>query len=59
MANYLDPYFAVFNNHTNNANERARKALTKMQPEWGERIEELEKEGNGIMYIFKIPPPFK
>lgn len=43
---------ALFNNHVNNADRRARDLMRKLMPVWLEEVERVEKKGNGIMYVF-------
>lgn len=46
--------FAVFNGHVNNAFDRTRAALEEYAPKWMDRVDELDKEGDGIMHIFNV-----
>jgi hypothetical protein len=50
----MDVRFAVFNGHVNNAFERTRTALEECAPKWMARVDELDKEGDGIMHIFNV-----
>ncbi len=52
----LNAGFSVFNNHVNNADVLARRIMKETCPDFLERIEELEKEGGGIMHIFNCYP---
>ena len=52
----LTPSFAVFNGHVNDASKKARAILACIAPDKLKRIEELEKEGGGIMHIFNVKP---
>ena len=47
--------FAVFNGHVNNANLRARALMSVIAPRFLEEVEQIEREGNGIMAIFNQP----
>jgi hypothetical protein len=50
----MDPGFAVFNGHINNADKRARAFMAKRCPTYLARVEALEREGCGIMYLFHV-----
>lgn len=52
----LDPYFAVFNQHINDAGNRAKIAFIKRfsQGEWNEHIQPFEDKG--IMSMFNEKP---
>ena len=52
----LDPYFAVFNCHINDARERADKEFKAQfgEEKWKEEIKPLHDEG--IMVIFQAEP---
>ena len=54
MTEKMDPYFAVFNNHINNAHKRAMEDLEVNSPEWIAEI--LAFEQQGIMGIFNEEP---
>ena len=52
----MDPNFAVFNGHKNDADKRARAALRRMgATKWLQEVENVERDGNGIMNIFNVP----
>lgn len=51
----MDDFTAVFNNHVNNADKRAREIMKKKCPGWLKRVRDREKSGGGIMAIFKTP----
>lgn len=51
MAEKLDPHFAVFNCHINNAKDRAMATLKAHFPSWHDEIAALD-EDPGIMVIF-------
>ena len=52
----MDPTFAIFNQHKNKADERAKKAFIEMfgQKDWDKNIQPLID--NGIMSIFNEEP---
>ena len=52
----LDGYLSVFNNHVNNADQKARAVMRQLCPAFLEQVEDIEKEGNGIMAIFQQSP---
>ena len=49
------PRGAVFNNHKNDAHERAITLLKVIQLSWAEEIGRLTEKHNGIMGIFQEP----
>lgn len=53
MANPMDGFFSVFNGHINDADKRARAALSPQQRAFVERV---ERDGGGIMEIFDRKP---
>lgn len=57
MPDTMSPYFAVFNCHCNNADQRARAALRAngMQT-WLDEVEAIESAEGGIMAIFQHDP---
>lgn len=55
-AERLSPNWAVFNQHSNKAGDRAMALLKEFTPDWAEEVETAEAEGNGIMAIFNEPP---
>jgi hypothetical protein len=50
----MTPYFAVFNNHINDAKERALSVLDEYFPSWAEEIRAVDK--TGIMEIVQKEP---
>jgi len=52
----MDPYFALFNNHVNDAGERALAVLDEHFSEYAEEIRAAEEEG--IMGIMQVDPTF-
>lgn len=52
----MSPGFALFNQHVNNAATRARAIMEENFPKWLAEVDEMEKEGNGIMYILQRGP---
>lgn len=53
----MDPLFAVFNGHVNDADKRARAFMAKRCPTYLARVEALEREGGGIMHLFDVCGP--
>lgn len=51
----MTPSWAVFNNHINAADAKARALMRAIAPVDLARVEELEQEGGGIMHIFNVP----
>lgn len=45
---------AVFNNHVNDADNRARAIMRDFMPNWLQELEAVERDGNGIMHIFNV-----
>lgn len=56
MAERLGPNWAVFNQHCNDAGDRAMAILDEFYPSWGKEVRDIEKKGNGIMAIFDEKP---
>ena len=54
MAEKMDAYFAVFNNHVNNAHDRAMAVLDVESPDAAEEIRRWKS--TGIMAIFQQDP---
>lgn len=54
--NQMTPYFAVFNNHINNADERAREVMKAFYSNDLKELVKIEKKGKGIMIIFQEEP---
>ena len=52
----MDPHFSVFNLHVNNAGDRARALMGQHFKKQLEEVEQIEKDGGGIMAIFENPP---
>ena len=52
----MDPYFAIFNGHVNDADKQARSFLAEHFTGSIEEVERIEKKHNGIMGIFKESP---
>ena len=52
---YLSTGFAVFNNHINDADRKAREALGRMMPEWLKKVEMVERQEGGIMAVMEHP----
>jgi class 3 adenylate cyclase len=52
----MDGLFAVFNQHINDAGERARAVMAKASPKWLARVDAISLEGDGIMAIFDQKP---
>ena len=50
----LDPHFAVFNGHVNDASDRARALLREFAPKLADEIDEAYDKG--IMSIFGKKP---
>lgn len=53
----LDPYFAVFNAHVNNAGERAMKVLEEQFPPWAEAISAFKAKGMMSIFDHELTPP--
>lgn len=49
----LSPSFAVFNNHINDADRKARFLMMKFAPKYLEQLEANEKKSGGVMGIFQ------
>jgi hypothetical protein len=48
--------FALFNEHANDANVRARKLMTFVCPKWLEEVDKMSDEGGGIMALLNDEP---
>jgi hypothetical protein len=53
---FAAPSGPVFNGHVNDADTRARLFMSVVCPELLEKVEKIEKDGNGIMAIFDKKP---
>lgn len=52
----MDPGFAVFNGHVNNADRRARDLMRRWFKSSLAEVEAIEEKNNGIMAIFHNDP---
>lgn len=52
MTSRMSSTFAVFNNHVNNADKRARDLMRRACPDLLKEVETIEREEGGIMGIF-------
>ena len=56
MAEWLDTYFAVFNQHIDGAQAKTREIMGREFPALLHRVDEIDREGKGIMAIFGHAP---